>query len=247
MMAEKKLTIVPAEEPMAPVTPMDMIKQAVEKGSGVETITKLMDLQERWQANEARLAFEEAVAKAREQVKPVAKKAKVSFGTGKTAYSHETLADIEDMLRPIYSPLGLSWRWESDQDGPLLKMTCIISHKMGHQTRTTLQGPNDTSGSKNPMQAVGSSCTYLQRYTLKLAAGLAASVDDDAQAATPGNESITEKQLSELSDLIKATDTDVTKFAAALGIEDITEMPNAKYQTGMALLRKKQAKMKAGK
>ena len=37
----------------------------------------------------------------------------------------------------------------------------------------------------NHSQAVGSVCTYLQRYTLKAALGLAAAVDDDAQSAKP--------------------------------------------------------------
>lgn len=227
-------------------TPMDMIAQAVNGGADVEVIAKLMTLQERWQANQARLAFEAAMADARAQLKPVIKTARVSYGEGNraTSYQYETLGDIEDMLGPIYAPLGLNWRWESDQDGLLLKMTCIISHRDGHQTRTTLQGPNDTSGSKNAMQSVGSSATYLQRYTLKLAAGLAAAKDDDAQAATPGNEAVSEAQLATLTKLIKATKTDLTTFQEAMAIETITDMPVAKFERAESLLLRKQAKIK---
>jgi hypothetical protein len=57
---------------------------------------------------------------------------------------------------------------------------------MGHSERTTLSATADTSGSKNSIQAIGSTVTYLQRYTLLAAVGLAAGGDDDGQAASPG-------------------------------------------------------------
>ena len=49
---------------------------------------------------------------------------------------------------------------------------------------TTLSGPPDTTGSKNDLQSIGSTISYLQRYTLLALTGLATfDMDDDA---TPG-------------------------------------------------------------
>ena len=53
-------------------------------------------------------------------------------------------------------------------------MTCVLSHRDGHFEETTLTAGRDDSGKKNAIQQVGSTITYLQRYTLKAALGLAA-------------------------------------------------------------------------
>jgi hypothetical protein len=87
-------------------------------------------------------------------------------------------------------------------------VTCILTHEKGHSEETSLQGPPDTSGSKNSIQAVGSSVTYLCRYTLLAACGLAASEDTDGVAT---NGEVTEqcewisnaKDLDELKKLYK--------------------------------------------
>ena len=42
------------------ITPMDMINTAIERGADIDQLTKLMDLQERWEANEARKAYQNA-------------------------------------------------------------------------------------------------------------------------------------------------------------------------------------------
>ena len=47
-----------------------------------------------------------------------------------------------------------------------------------------MYGTPDNSGSKNSIQAIGSTTTYLQRYTLFSILGLAAGEDDDGSAAS---------------------------------------------------------------
>ena len=52
------------EKQTAPVTPMEMLDRAVSNGASVETLERLMNLQERWEANQARKAFDDAMAAA---------------------------------------------------------------------------------------------------------------------------------------------------------------------------------------
>jgi hypothetical protein len=61
---------------------------------------------------------------------------------------------------------------------------------------TTLPGMPDLSGNKNPIQAIGSAVTYLQRYTLKAALGLTVSKeeDDDARSADTPAKPVTGEQ-----------------------------------------------------
>lgn len=169
------------------VTPMQMLQLAIERGADMAQIEKLMDLQDRWQTAQARKAFDAAIAAAKAEIKPIVKTRAVDFTTakGRTNYMYEDLALIASEVDPILSKHGLSYRYRSKQEGNRVAVTCVIAHRDGHSEETTLTAANDDSGNKNPIQAIGSAATYLQRYTLKLALGLSASKDDDAQASTP--------------------------------------------------------------
>ena len=163
----------------AQINPMTIIEKAIESNISPDNLEKLMQLQERWQANEAKKAFDLALSQAKPKLPIIYKKNKVEFGT--TKYQFEDLAGISKAITPILSEHGLSFRWNtaSDVQG-MVTVSCIISHEMGHSETNTLTAPADSSGKKNAIQSIGSSVTYLQRYTIKAALGLAASADDDA-------------------------------------------------------------------
>jgi len=52
-------------------------------------------------------------------------------------------------------------------------ITCIISHRDGYREENSLSAAADTSGEKNPIQAIGSTLTYLQRMSARSTARLA--------------------------------------------------------------------------
>jgi hypothetical protein len=72
----------------------------------------------------------------------------------------------------------LSWETHQDDKGNV-GVTCHITHAQGHRESVSLKGPIDESGNKNRIQAVGSTVSYLERYTLLAALGLATGEDDD--------------------------------------------------------------------
>ena len=198
-----------------PMTPMQMVYQAVTNGSSVEVVEKLMGLQERWQANQARMAFDQAMADAKAEIPVIIKRSNVNYDTKKNDdtvdFDYETLGDIATAINPILSKSGLSYRYRSKQENGLISVTCIVTHRDGHCEETTLAAAADTSGKKNGIQSIGSTVSYLQRYTLKLAMGLAAAKDDDGKKADMGNP-ITEEQLSELIDLADEVGADKKAF-----------------------------------
>jgi hypothetical protein len=62
----------------------------------------------------------------------------------------------------------------------------VLRHQGGHKEEAELVLPFDPSGGKNPVQAVGSSLSYGQRYVTKLILNLASrklDEDDDGQMA----------------------------------------------------------------
>ena len=165
---------------------MEILSNAVDGGADVATLEKLLDLQQRWERGEARKAFDAAMAQAKAEMPSIIKGREVDFTNSsgqRTNYRYEDLGSIAATINPILAKHGLSYRFRTaSPPGQPIEVTCIISHRMGWSEENTLTAPRDDSGKKNAIQAIGSAVTYLQRYTLKAALGLAASYDDDGRA-----------------------------------------------------------------
>ena len=162
--------------------PSQLIALALDKGADPEILKKLMDLQERWEAGQARKAYVVAMTAFKQEAPAVLKKQdKVDFTSsrGRTAYNYANLGSIVQEISALLGKHELSASWGTDQQNNRVVVTCNITHSAGHRESVTLNGPIDDSGNKNPIQAVGSTVTYLQRYTLLAALGLATVEDDD--------------------------------------------------------------------
>lgn len=189
--------------------PLQMISVAVEKGQSVESLQMLMDLQERFEANNARKAFNLAMAEFAKNAPKIVKDSEANYGRGKASYSYVTLANAVNVVLPVLSQFGLSHSWKTRQDSGEITVTCLISHEAGHSEATQLTCPADASGNKNNIQAIGSTVTYLQRYTLFSILGLAAFNDDDALQASENHaehqkyEKVTESQAADIQSLME--------------------------------------------
>jgi hypothetical protein len=163
---------------------MAMIAGALERGATAEMIDKLFEWQERLEQKDAARAFDAAFASAKAKFHRVLKDAHVSFesrrGGASTDYTHETLAGIGEAVDDALHAQGLAYSWEPKQiEGGRVEVTCVLSHVSGHSRRATLSGSPDQSGNKNNLQAVASTVSYLERYTLKAVLGIASKHDDD--------------------------------------------------------------------
>lgn len=172
-------------------TPDYMIQLAIEKGADIDKLEKLLALKERWEASEARKAYVSAM-NAFKANPPTITKNKQVFHNNKPMYKHATLDHVCDVIGKALSTVGISFQWKTQQDGGQVKVTCILTHELGHQETTSLTADPDKSGAKNSIQAVGSTVTYLQRYTLLSAVGLATEEQDDDGAGTAETEGLSE-------------------------------------------------------
>jgi ERF superfamily len=227
------------------LTPTDMLHQAVSQGASIEILEKLMALQERWERNQARKAFDEALSLAKAEIPTIVKNRQVGFEAkgSKVGYKHEDLAEIARTVDPILGKHGLSYRWRttSEPNEPIA-VTCIVTHRLGHFEENTLRAGRDDSGAKNAIQAIGSTLSYLQRYTLKAALGLAASNDDDGKAAA-ADDLVTADQVESLMKLITGIGTiDLPKFLKYLKVERLEDLRAKDYQRAMDAAESKRAK-----
>lgn len=161
-------------------TPAQMLQIAVEQGADLEKLERLMDLQERWETKEAKKAYTAAMNDFRARC-PVIIKTRTAHNS-----KYAGLAETIDQIKTLLAECGLSHSWTTDVQAGVITVTCRVTHVAGHSEETSLPGPADATGSKNAIQAVGSTITYLQRYTLFAILGLAAQEDDtDGNMDTP--------------------------------------------------------------
>ena len=193
-----------ARSPGVPAPTTDIVMMAIQNKLDPALIEKMMDLSERNEANLARKDYVAAMAKFKANPPEITKDKTVSFGQGKTSYTHASLANVTNKINSALSKYGLSASWNTAQTENLVTVTCTITHENGHSEHTSLTAAPDTSGSKNAIQAIGSTISYLERYTLLALTGLAThDMDDDGNTSNGAPEIITEAQVKEIEGLLK--------------------------------------------
>lgn len=169
-------------------TPADLVRYALESGADLDRLERLMDMQIKWEANEARKAFAEAMAEFKKNPPTIYKDKHVEFRTDKgvTAYDHATIGNVVEKIVAALADHGFSHKWTpARSEGGMISITCVITHRLGHSEETTLEAGLDQSGGKNNIQAMISTKSYLERHSLLAATGLATrdTPDDDGRKA----------------------------------------------------------------
>ena len=158
------------------------------------------------------------------------------------------LAEVLSVVRPAFTKQHLSivqmpYTSENGQIG----VTTMISHASGQWMQGEVDLPLQVN--KNVNQDAGSAITYLRRYALAAACGV-------AQEDTDGNlgqknigkvtnlKPISQSQATELTALITETDADLGAFLSFASSESIEQIPSAsfsKVRDALVAKREKQA------
>lgn len=202
------------------VTPIDLLRHAMNSGADLDRLDRLMEMQQRWEADMARKAFAEDMARFKAEKLVVGKDKHVRFKTsnGVTEYDHATIGNVCDVIVPALAKFGFAHRWDSEQRDGLIIVRCVITHRLGHSQSTTLQAAPDASGGKNGIQSIISAQTYLQRHTLLAATGVATKDQEDDDGKFGSTDT---KLADEWIAKVKACKTDaevLSVWAAGVGI-----------------------------
>lgn len=211
-------------------------------------IEKLLELKERWDAGEARKAYVAAMAAFKANPPEILKDKHVKYQTSKgvTEYDHATLGGICSAVITGLSQHGISHRWDVAQADNRIKVTCILTHALGHSESVSLHSAPDDSGGKNSIQAIASAVTYLQRYTLLAATGLApedmTEDDDGRRAGKVDHATLSEEQIANLEALLTEVGADRGKYLRYMRVDSLSEILAVNYKTALdALERKRKA------
>lgn len=217
-------------------SPVSFLNTAIAKGLGVEQIEKLLELQAKYETMEAKKAYTAAMAEFK-AVPLVITKDKTN-SQYKSTYT--TLGNLINTALPVMSKSGLSHKWDIQQGEKTITVTCVVTHSMGYSESTTMTAPPDTSGSKNAIQQLKSTITYLKSVTFESAMGLASSdwnMDDDGNSASI--EYISKKQVGEITDLMNGNDVDEVKFLEWAKVDSIEHLVVKHYNKYISALQAK--------
>lgn len=172
----------------APNPLQQMAMELISKGGDLTQLDKLLDLQFKWEADQARKAYADSMAIAQAEMPAVFKD---RFNT-QTKSWYATLDSINNRITPVYTKHGFSLSFDTE-DSPLdkcIRIVCRVLHYKGHREEFRYDQPIDDVGiagsvNKTQVHARGSAMTYGRRYlTLMIFNLVASDEDDDGNSAT---------------------------------------------------------------
>lgn len=139
----------------------------------VDKLERLIAMQERIQARNARSEYYADFARMQGDLPTVIERGQTNNGRYAT---HE---DIVEAVRPVLQRHGFMLSFRTKFDDKLVKVTGVLAHRSGHAEETEFVSSPDVSGNKNAIQALGSAQSYGQRYTARALLNIASRQDDD--------------------------------------------------------------------
>lgn len=212
----------------------------------VSKMQALLEMQERIMNKQAEMAFNQAMARLMPKLPTVAKNGRIEF-TDKKGEDRSTpfakYEDIDAAIRPLMIEDGfsLSFNTEWGQEGTVISGT--LSHSEGHSRTASMRLPLDTSGSKNNLQAMGSTISYGKRYLVGMLLNIVTKGEDN-DGKNFG--AVSNEQAVEIDLLITSTGADKAKFLLFMGVCDVREIAAKDYKKAMNALKAKETANKSG-
>jgi hypothetical protein len=255
---------------LAPVVSSETtaIVQMIERAAAnpavdIDKMERLLQMQERVMDRRAKAAFDSALAIMQPSLPQVDRNGRIVVfskadrdkaggprptDTPLQSTPYALWEDINAAIGPHLAEHGfaLSFRTGQAADGKIT-VTAVLSHKEGHREETTITLMHDSGGSKNSVQAVGSSISYGKRYTAGLLLNITSRApgdadDDGVKAGAPSQ--ITAEQLAELRASLVSVGGDVAgnerRFCDYFGIENISDLPANDFARAVKAIRAKE-------
>lgn len=237
--AESRELVAAGLEPDAPAVQTEsptatLMLRAIQSGAKGDDLKQLMDAIRFADERDAKSEFHQAFTAAQLELKPVFR--------GKQGHNakYAPLEDVVAEVRRVFSDHGLSFYHVCKETPGGVTVTAVVSHVAGHSIESTMTAPADTSGNKNAIQSIGSTRSYLKRYTLSDVTGIVTtdSLDNDGDGVGPVI--ITEEQAISLREMIDSLGEEAAAVEAKMlkwcNAESLGEIPLSKYPTIKARL-----------
>lgn len=227
-------------------SPSELIEFALlNKGNLIE-LEKLLEIQIKYEANEARKEYARSFANAQRDIEAVVK-------TKTNSQTHSKYADLSDVIetsKPIYTREGFSvifYEGDCPKENHV-RVFADVLHFAGHKETYHFDVPMDGKGLRgnDNMTAIhgkASSVAYGRRYLMCMIWNIPTS-DDDGNAAT-AKACINEWQVGDLRDLLKEkpwmTEDAFVKYMGVSKIQEIKASDYKKAENAIKNAKKKES------
>lgn len=150
----------------------------------IDKIERLIELQERIRTTNAKQAFYAAFSAMQDEMPEISEAGGIKDRSGKVQSTYALWEDINKAIKPILQKFGFGLSFRINQRDAFICVAGVLSHREGHAEETEIALPIDGSGSKNAVQAVGSSTSYGKRYTAMALLNITSRGEDDDGAGT---------------------------------------------------------------
>lgn len=246
MTDNKEVTIVEQQE-VAPAAPAQQdqttaVIQMIERAAtnpdvDMDKMERLLDMQERIMNRQAETEFNAALAEMQDDVPEITETGQILNKQGNVQSTYATFEDINREVKPILKQHGFAMSFRTDHQEGMIIITGVLTHRAGHREQTSIHLPQDSSGSKNNVQGVGSSVSYGKRYTMGALLNITTrGQDDDAQTAVP-EKTITAAQAEAITKALGGGER-VAAFCKSAKIGCVQELAAKHFDEAMARIRK---------
>lgn len=213
-----------------------LIREAINSKADPAYLRELLAVRRDWEQDEARKAFNLAVAEFQKRA-PIIEKADKAYD--------KTYARIDRIwreIRPLLTDLGLSVTWQvCELKDDVCHVEGQLRHKDGHGERLVQDLPVPEIKGANKAQQVGSASTYAKRYAMCSALGIVTGDDDDGNGAA--SKFLSDEQADEIDQLIQACrglkDFDEKVFWAYTGATTVAAIKAELFEKVRHSLKKK--------
>lgn len=157
-----------------------LIEKSIDSKSAVEVLERLMALRNQVKAENAKEAYDRALAAFQSEC-PIIVKRKAGYGNN---YRYAPLDSIVGQVKELLKAHGFAFKINATVTEGWVEAVCVVKHEAGHSEESPFKCPIDNN-QKNLMttpQRYGGAMTFAKRYAFANAFGIL-TADEDKDAA----------------------------------------------------------------
>lgn len=162
-----------------------LIQQAITAGTSVDVMERLLAMRAQLRSENAREAFDRAMANFQAECPTIVKTKEVKSG-GQVLYRYAPIESIVEQVKPYLKGNGFSYRTQVDLTDTGVRATIHVKHELGHAEGTSMEVPlGNKTGIMSSSQQTAAASTFAKRYAFLNAFGILTADEDNDGADLP--------------------------------------------------------------
>lgn len=225
---------------------VSMIERAArDPNVDIDKMERLLAMQERVLSRGAEQEFNNAMAVAQAEMRPVA----ADSNNPQTRSRYASYFALDKALREIYTKHGFALSFNTSEGAAesYVRVVCVVSHRAGHSRTYHVDMPADGKGAKGgdvmtKTHATGAAVSYGSRYLLKMIFNVAIGEDDDDGNSATNVAKLTGDQVGTLRTLIVESGADIQRFLAFMGVSRLEDISASQFKRAATALEAKRGR-----